>query len=75
MGLFVVPHAVLKLPVVLWQFLGDDACPSWNIATRGAFKKHGLTNLEFVSSAWHAPRKPNHNISYPIPIVSRLSGA
>jgi hypothetical protein len=64
--LFVVPHAVLKLPGILWQFLSDDACPSRNISVRGAFKKHGLTNLEFVTRHGVPPRKPKSPGSDPL---------
>jgi len=40
-------HAILKLAVTLWQFLGDEAWPSWNVLAMG--EKHSLTDLKFIS--------------------------
>jgi hypothetical protein len=58
------PHAVLKLTVSLWQFLGDSACPSWNVQVMGGIKKHSLTDLEFINR--HGVPHANRIHSYTI---------
>jgi hypothetical protein len=71
-GLFVVPHAVLKLPAILWQFLSNDACPSWNVPGRGAFKKYSLTNLELITGH-SSPPKTESQFTLLAPCCQRLA--
>jgi hypothetical protein len=65
MWLFGAFHAILKFAITLWQFSGDDACPSGNVPAPGGSKKYSLTDLKLIKR--HDTLSPNHNIIYEIP--------
>src|SRR4029077_16878623 len=55
-------HAILKFVITLWQFSGDDACPSGNVPAQGGNKKYSLTDLKLIKR--HDTPSPNTQSFY-----------
>jgi hypothetical protein len=57
-------HAILKLTVILWQFISDDVRRARNVPATGGSKKHSLTDLKLIDR--HAA--PHSTATQAIPV-------